>query len=201
MRYEILKFLTNGYDYKDLGLFLKEKYPQTNLREFFYILNEMYSGPQFRENNVIDIEGNDWKYLGKEIVELENFGKAEVIMKNRPGYDKKNVLYEGIGDLSNSKILARITDLGRKELQAFELNESVKETNKSVKSTNKVTILIAVIATIFSLTSLLIAITKTKSIEVKQLQETNRILQKQNSTLDSFLQKTNLNLRVDSLKK
>lgn len=183
MRYEILKFLSTSYNYKDLGSFIKEKYEDIDLKELLFILKEMYNGPQARESNILEIEGRDWVLLGKDFIELDKFGKCEVIMKDRMGYKGQKILSEGVGDLDNCKIFARITDLGRKELQAHELNESVKTVNDSVRITNRFVIWLTVLAVIFTGGSFLNDIGCIKKKEDKpaeqQLKQQKLILQPQ----------------------
>lgn len=150
MRYEILSFLSTSYDFKDLGSFIKLEYSNTDLKEILFALKEMYHGPQHFESNLIIIDGRDWELLGKDFVELDAIGKVELLMKDRLGYKNKGVISEGIGDLNNCKVSARITDLGRKELQAHELNESVKTVNNSVRITNRWVVGATVLAVVFA---------------------------------------------------
>lgn len=96
-----------------------------------------------------------------------------------------------VGDLDNCPFEGRINFRGRKELEDYELQQSIKIVNDSVTRTNRITLIIAVLAAIFSLTSVIIALTKIEKIQVQELQQTNSILQKQVKILDSLQQRQN----------
>lgn len=119
-KYEILKYLSTSYDYIDLGSFIKKKYPHANSDELLYFLKGLYHGQLKRGDNLIEIKGNEWELLGKNYVDIEDWGKCELIGLENAKIAGKGVIGRGVGSVENLKIEARITDLGRTALEQRE---------------------------------------------------------------------------------
>lgn len=83
--------------------------------------------------------------------------------------------------------------------QLVAVNNSVISTNKSIKRTNIITIIIASLAVIFSLIALIREFKSMSKVQVQELQETNKLLQKTMLKLDSLPQ--NFLQKIDSSKK
>ena len=122
MRYEILKYLSKSYDYIDLSGFIKNKYPNIDNEELLHFLKGMFKGYLYTDKNIIEIKGKEWELLGKNYIEFEDWGKCEIIASESAKIAGKSVLSRGVGSVNTIKIEARITDLGRNELDKRESN-------------------------------------------------------------------------------
>jgi len=190
MRIEILKYLSDTDDYKPLNAFMKSIYKGESMVSLNKLLKEMYHG-RYNHLNVIEVKG-DVQFLGYHFSTWHEhvFGKNPSDNKNDP-----------IGNLDNLEFQARITQLGRKELQDIEFQNSITKVNDSVIRTNKMTLIIAGLAALFSLLAVISPLLKHDTLSVPEIQETNKILQKQSQTLDSLLQSRKIDAAaLDSLK-
>jgi hypothetical protein len=188
MRIEILKYLSDTHEFKPLNDLLKSINKNDQLTAVKRTLDEMYI-PGL-DSNVIELKG-DYQFLGQRFADLPGIGKtfSYTLASDNPPPDIKDLVI-GIGDLDNCQITGRITYKGRIELENYELNQSIKTVNDSVRKTNKLTAWVAILAGVFSLTSLfisLITIGKSSQVQVEELKETNKILQTQVKSLQDFL--------------
>lgn len=187
MRIEILKFLSDSYDFKPLNEFLKNNFSSASYQQIATVLWDMARADEY---NLIHIRDDEYKLLSKNfyyynLSHLSYYkGPANQYVKTEstPSDPK-----EEIGTLDNLTIEARITEKGRKELEQYELRESIRSVNHSVISTSRITLTIAALAAFFSLLSIIVPLLKSDKLSIPQLQETNRQLQKQGQALDSML--------------
>jgi len=196
MRLEILKYLSDSNEFKPLNEFIKSISKGKDIDAIALTLREMYDTYRLldRKENVIELKG-DFDYLGKTFIYIDDKVrpkfKTHVIAMGIPAAGHDKVLGDiMVGDLDNCLFEGMINFRGRKELEDHELNQSIKMVNDSVRKTNKLTAWVAILAGVFSLTSLfisLITIGKSSQVQVEELKETNKILQTQVKSLQDFL--------------
>jgi hypothetical protein len=198
LRIEILKFLSDSHNPKPLNQFLKTNMGDITLIDLSFMLEDMSLNPTY---NVIRLEG-DWMILGKKFIESKTefdksidkvFGIYNSLRNESSDENNPNLV---LGTLDNIPLRARINARGKKELEEVELRNSIEQVNQSVVKTNKVTLVIAGLAALFSFMSIIAPLLKSDKLSVPQIQETNKILQKQVQVLDSL--QRNLQ-RFDSL--
>jgi hypothetical protein len=194
MRIEILRYLSDSEGYKPLNEFLKDNFKDATLSEIATILNEMYNRSV---DSVIWMRGDrDFKLLGQKFIFRDWYNLR--FYKEQPPKEPPTFYFEESRDekdkdailatLNNIPIEARITERGRKELEEYELHNSVKMVNRSVVKTNVVTLWIAGLAAFFALLSIIATLLKSDKLSVPQLLETNKLIQKQVQSLDSLRQ-------------
>jgi len=160
MRYEILKFLSDTYEFKSLNEFLKTLNEKNKLYPIRMQLHEMCVPTN--DGNVIELSG-DYHLLGQPFTELDGKSKTYGLVKapDNPFDDKPIVVTSrGVGDLNNIQIQGRINSRGRRELEEYELKKSIIMVNSSVRVTNNRIVISAYLAAFLSLLSLIATLWK-----------------------------------------
>ncbi|HET6254805.1 MAG TPA: hypothetical protein VFE32_12055 [Puia sp.] len=190
MRIEILKYLSDSYSYKPLNEFFKKNFSDASLGEIATVLDEMYN----QEPSLIRFRDDpEYKLLNKSFYYFDT--RSAGYYKGPPDQPHLYIKAEStptdpkedMGTLDNLNLEARITEKGRKELEEYELRESIRTVNQSVIKTNKTTLIIASLAAVFSLLSLIVPLWKSDKLSIPQLEETNRQMQMQWQALDSIV--------------
>lgn len=173
LRRDLLIELSKHYDFLDINSFLKQYLSEYSLEEIKIFLLDMRGGESEESVFVIQMGDSSPHWLNKPIsISFTGVvGPTFMIGEN------------AIGNLDNIKMKARITYAGRKELDNDAMNASILAVNDSVKRTNKNSSLIALVALAIAALSLVIPIFQSDNINFTNLEQTNKLLQKQNELL------------------